>query len=74
MNTRDLTDKQFLEALKRHGFELQGFMGYVRLPIPGHHYSVSFLNAGSNHRRQLSYLLQQLERVRKELGVEDECA
>jgi hypothetical protein len=70
MKTRDMSDKQFREALQRHGFELQGFMGYVRMPIPGHHYSVSFHNAGKNHRSQLAYLLRKLDELRKQLGVE----
>lgn len=67
MPTKDMSDKQFLAALKRHGFGLQGFMSYVRLPIPGHHISVSFRNAGTNHRAQLAYLLRELESNKKRL-------
>ena len=55
---RDMTEQQFREALKRYGMVEAGFMGYVNINIPGHHLEVSKLNAGSNRRAQLAYLLK----------------
>jgi hypothetical protein len=34
--TRDMSEKQFLAALERHGMKCEGFMGYVNLGILGH--------------------------------------
>lgn len=57
MKTRDMSRKQFAEALKRHGMHWEGFLGYVNLGIPAHHICVSVLNAGPSRRAQLAYLL-----------------
>jgi hypothetical protein len=67
MASRDMTKQQFDEAIKRNGFEPQGFMNYYKLPIPGHHFSVSALNGGNRRRDQLAYLLEQLEIQTKKL-------
>jgi hypothetical protein len=53
---RDLTRAQFSVALKRSGFGPEGVFGYVRLPEPYSHISVSVLNAGGYRRDQLAYL------------------
>jgi len=63
---RDMTQQQFREALKRHGMTEMGFMGYVNINIPGHHLEVSKLNAGTNRRAQLAYLLKCREREMEE--------
>ncbi len=60
---RDMTQAQFLAALKRHGWSEAGFMGYVNMPLPGGgSMNVSKLNAGSRRRDQLAYLLKARER------------
>jgi hypothetical protein len=33
---RDMTKRQFREALKRHSMVEAGFMGYVNVNVPGH--------------------------------------
>lgn len=63
---KDMTQKQFRDALKRHGMVEAGFMGYVNVNIPGHHLEVSKLNAGTNRRAQLAYLLQCRDREMEE--------
>lgn len=55
--TRDMTEAQFRAACKRHGFKPQGFLGYYNLP--GTSTQVSVLNAGSNRRNQLAYLISE---------------
>lgn len=54
--TRDLTRAQFQKAMRDNGWQIQGFMGYVRLNIPGRHVCVSVWNAGKRRRDQLAYL------------------
>lgn len=57
---RDMTERQFQDALKRHGMTDDGFMGYVNIPIsedPLSFVSVCRFNAGANRRAQLAYLL-----------------
>lgn len=61
--TRDLTQKQFEAACKRHGFETYGMLGYFRLPDTD--VRVSVLNAGSRRRDQLSYLIQKNRQLSK---------
>lgn len=55
MVTRDISKRQFLAALKRHGMTPQGFLGYVEV-LPGR--LASILNAGTRRRDQLAYLLR----------------
>lgn len=70
--TRDFTKAQFRRALKKYGFEPQGFLGYYALPLgtPDRKTCVSALNAGKNRRRQLAYLLAETERERKRRAEE----
>lgn len=63
---RDITKRQFAEALRRHGMHWEGFMGYVNLGLPGRHTCVSVLNAGPNRRAQLAYLLREREKYEAE--------
>jgi hypothetical protein len=56
---RDMTERQFLQALERHGMKRTGFMGYVEIGIEGRRISVCRFNAGKNLRAQLAYLLAQ---------------
>jgi hypothetical protein len=52
---RDMTQKQFDDALQRRGMEKTGFMGYVKL---GGGLEVSMYNCGSNRRRdRLAWLI-----------------
>ena len=51
---RDMTQKQFFDALKRRGMEPTGFMGYVKL---GGGLEVSMLNCGGNRRQRLAWLI-----------------
>lgn len=67
---RDMTKKQLADALKRHGMHWEGFMGYVNLGIPGHHVCVSVLNAGSNRRAQLAFLLRKREEWERQIEKE----
>lgn len=62
---RDLTRKQFADALTRHGMKLAGFLGYVELGIDPE-VSVSRFNAGNNLRAQLAYLLAMKRKYGKE--------
>jgi hypothetical protein len=55
---RDMSEKQFQDALRRHGMKNAGFMGYVEMGIEGHRLSVCRYNAGNNRRAQLAYLLR----------------
>lgn len=71
MTTRDLTAAQFAAALKRHGFEPVGFLGYFRLP--GTRRYVSALNAGPRRRDQLAYLIRQRDRTPAE-SIDTEAA
>lgn len=63
---RDMSKKQFLAALKRHGMVPEGFMGYVRLNVSGQHVCVSHWNAGNNLRAKLAYLLREQEKRQAE--------
>jgi hypothetical protein len=66
MKIRDMSKKQFIEAVLRNGMSFEGFMGYVNLGVEGQHTSVSHLNAGNNYRAKLAYLLRERERVEHE--------
>lgn len=67
--TRDLTQKQFAEALAQHGFKSQGWvLGYYALPN-AQHVHVSALNGGKRRRDQLAYLLRENERQSRLLGA-----
>ncbi len=59
---RDMTEKQFLAALDKHGFGRPKTFGYVRLPEPYASTSVSLLNGGDTLRSKLAYLLAELKR------------
>ena len=58
---RDLTKAQFDAACARHGFTWDGgiFMYYD----VGHNVHVSILNAGTNRRAQLAYLIRESEKA-----------
>ena len=64
MATPKMTQKQFMDALKRHGMRWTGFMGYVELGDPKHT-STSVLNVGKHagFRAWLAYLVNQHERA-----------
>lgn len=62
MKTRDMSKKQFLAALAKHGMSMAGFMGYVNLGIPGEQISVSHWNAGDNFRAKLAHLLRERDK------------
>lgn len=63
---RDMSERQFAEALARYGMREAGFMGYVNINVPGHHIEVSKLNAGMRRRSQLAYLLRQRDAAMRE--------
>jgi hypothetical protein len=67
---RDLTEKQFRDALKRHGMTLEGVLGYVNIGIPEQHISVSMLNGGFKFRSRLAYLLREKDKWEKRLEAE----
>ena len=67
---RDMTKHQFVNALRRHGMKLEGFMGYVDLGLPGRRHCVSHLNAGPKFRRKLAYLLEAQERELAKMETE----
>jgi hypothetical protein len=61
---KDLSYKQFMEALTRHGMKWTGVMGYVEI---GFGTSCSILNVpGKNNRRRLAYLLEKQEEAAKQ--------
>jgi hypothetical protein len=64
---RDMTRKQFVEALKRNGMSLElACMGYVALNAPGITVSVSYFNAPNRTwRGALSFLLSEKARYEK---------
>lgn len=74
MKVRDMSKRQFREAVARHGFKAEGFMGYYDLGIEGHRCFVSVLNAGNNHRARLAYLLRKREELLAELAEKPESA
>lgn len=55
---RDMTQAQFEAALKKHGFGPVSHFGYVSLPEPYRHISVSACNGGDTYRGMLAYLMQ----------------
>lgn len=65
--SRDMTKKQFDDACNRRGFKPAGFMGYYDI---GHGRHVSALNAGSNRRNQLAYLIQEATRAEADIAAE----
>lgn len=66
--SRDMTQKQFDAALKRHGMVDLGFMGYVRIksPVRDAATNVSAWNAGDRRRDQLAYLIKAKDRYEAE--------
>jgi hypothetical protein len=67
MAIRDMSQLKFNEAVRRHGFRAEGFMGYYDLGIEGHHAAVSVHNAGKNRRARLAYLLKSREEYLKRM-------
>ena len=65
-----MSQKQFDERCKKHGFVPEGFLGYYRIDKAGT--SVSVLNAGPMRRQKLAYLIQRAESIRKE-KKQNEC-
>lgn len=63
--TRDMTEKQYRAALRRHDFHDQGFLGYVDI---GHGVMVSVWNAGVRRRDRLALLLRERDRLSRERG------
>ena len=67
---RDMTIRQFKEALVRHGMRGCPLAGYVAMgPFGKCSQALVYpRNAGPNRRAQLAYLLEQKERLIKEYG------
>lgn len=65
---RDLTKAQFDAACARRGFTWDGgiFMYYH----VGHEVYVSILNAGTNRRDQLAYLIREASKAARRYGAE----
>lgn len=62
---RDMSQRQFAEALKRHGMRRVGIMGYVEMD--GGKLAVSMYNANTlNRRKILAYLLKEKEKYEAE--------
>lgn len=62
--SRDMTQKQFDEALRKRGMKPYGFMGYVNI---GGNRKVSMLNAGPRRRDRLAYLIAHQNKYLAEL-------
>ncbi len=58
---RDMSKKQFDQAMRRLGFRI-GTFGYVRVAIVPH-VCCSILNGGSTRRGQLAYLLRERNKL-----------
>lgn len=59
---RDMSLREFSEALKRNDMTDDRFMGYVFCKLPdGGGVSICKHNAGSNRRAQLAYLIRERE-------------
>jgi hypothetical protein len=62
--SRDMSKAQFDKELAKRGWTREGFLGYVRMPLPGGGaINISRLNAGPRLRSQLAYLIAEFERV-----------
>ena len=61
---RDMTEKQYLQALKNHGITREGFLGYCsckeKTPV-----QISERNGGTKRRERLAYLIQTFNRLSK---------
>ena len=68
MKLRDMTERQYKDALQRHGFSSEGFMGYYKLGTTGTR--VSVLNAGPSRRSKLAYLLAEYEKAQQRADTE----
>lgn len=66
---RDMSENEFKRALRRNGFDPPGFgpFGYIKLPVPGCHISVSRYNGGPTFRGQLAYLIREKNKALAEL-------
>lgn len=61
--SRDMTKAQFDKELAKRGWTREGFLGYVRMPLPGGGaVNISRLNAGPRLRTQLAYLIAAYEK------------
>jgi hypothetical protein len=69
--SRDMTRAQFENALARHGMREVGFLGYVEISSGDSRVNVSALNAGTNRRRQLAYLIAEQATHRKRIAERD---
>jgi hypothetical protein len=68
---RDMSERQFLDALERHGMKFET-MGYVNLGIPGNRWDKP-PDAGLNKRAKLAYLLASKERALAKSEAEREA-
>lgn len=64
MASRDMSERQFLAALKKRGMR-PALMGYVRVTEST---AVYRYNAGERRRDQLAYLIEQQEKARRRHG------
>lgn len=60
----DMSVKQYLAALKRHGFTNAHF-GYLYLPAPLNHIQVFAGHGGERLRDRLAYVLGEWSRIQK---------
>ena len=67
---RDLSQKQYMDAMRRHGFT-PALMGYWNCPAPVDQVSIYPGNAGPNRRVRLAYALQELDRMIAKHGPKD---
>jgi len=59
---RDLSEAQLHAKLVKLGFKRGGFVGYYSLPEPCSNTNVSKLNAGTNRRAQLAYMVREFNK------------
>ena len=65
---RDMSEREFKAAMKRHGFGEIGPLGYVKLP--GTNTSVSIFGKGSGRlRATLAYLLREKSKAQAEMEL-----
>lgn len=62
---RDMTERAFLKALERRGFDTSAIrgLGYVGLPAPYANWSISVRNGGSTYRQMLAYAIAEHKRI-----------
>jgi len=65
--TRDLTPREFLAAVERHGMKISRYdCGYCEV-LPG--IETYRFNGGPTRREQLAYLLKQQRRLKRRFDV-----